>query len=321
MLVQVATTHGHCELRRVAVPERPDAAPLLLVHGIAVNHRNLDPWGRFSLARALAAAGRDVWLLTLRSGRHELTARDRAAVDFTAMVREDLPLAAAEVLRQTGAERIDYVGFSMGGMLAYAALGRTLPERQVRRVAIIGSPGRVMPHLPRWLLRLPVGTLRLRLWAGLVAFAAEWFWTPIHRRLLQPDNCEPGLQRHACAEAVQDIPGPLLRQFADWALAGGALVVDGAPVLDGLRKVATPVHFFVGAADHLGPPAAVRVAWEAWGAETGVAKGWTLFARAEGHTADYGHVDLTIGRRAPDEVLPRIVDFLCRPGALESRAA
>jgi pimeloyl-ACP methyl ester carboxylesterase len=237
------------------------------------------------------------------------------------MVREDLPRAVAQVLRQTGAERLDYVGFSMGGMLAYAALGRTVPESLVRRVAIIGSPGRVHAPLPRWVLRLPLGTLPLRLGAGLVAFAAEWFWTPLHRWVLQPDNCEPGLQRHACAEAVADIPGPLLREFAGWALADGQPRLDGEPVLDGLRRLCTPVHFFVGAADRLGAPAAVRLAHDAWGADTGAAKGWTLFGRAEGFSADYGHVDLVIGRRAPDEVLPRIVDFLCDSAKSERRAA
>ena len=44
-------------------------------------------------------------------------------------------------------------------------------------------------------------------------------------------------------------------------------------VLDGLRRVQTPVHFFVGAADRLGAPAAVRVALGSWLA---AAFGWAL---------------------------------------------
>ena len=55
-LVRLATPHGHAELRRIAVPAVADPVPLLLVHGVAVNHRNLDPWGRWSHSRAFAAA-------------------------------------------------------------------------------------------------------------------------------------------------------------------------------------------------------------------------------------------------------------------------
>jgi hypothetical protein len=35
--------------------------------------------------------------------------------------------------------------------------------------------------------------------------------------------------------------------------------------------------------------------------------------RAFGHADDYGHVDLVVGKRAHEEVLPLIVDFLGRP--------
>ena len=43
-----------------------DETPVLLVHGIATNHRNIDAEADASLARYMRARGRDVWLLTLR---------------------------------------------------------------------------------------------------------------------------------------------------------------------------------------------------------------------------------------------------------------
>ena len=33
---------------------------------------------------------------------------------------------------------------------------------------------------------------------------------------------------------------------------------------------------------------------------------------SEGFSTDYGHGDLVLGRRAPDEVFPRIAEFLAR---------
>lgn len=65
------------ELRRITQPVAQVLPPVLLVHGIAINHRNMDTHPDYSLARALAKTGRDVWLLTLRSGRSDLSAAER----------------------------------------------------------------------------------------------------------------------------------------------------------------------------------------------------------------------------------------------------
>ena len=57
------------ELRRLTPPAMPSLPPVLLVHGVAANHRNVDLQPDRSLARYLHARGRDVWLVMLRSGR------------------------------------------------------------------------------------------------------------------------------------------------------------------------------------------------------------------------------------------------------------
>ena len=76
------------ELRRVPRPgdgaTRSGLPPVLLVHGLAANHRNQDLHPDCSLARHLAASGRDVWLLTLRSGR-ALRWAERKQARFAAM--------------------------------------------------------------------------------------------------------------------------------------------------------------------------------------------------------------------------------------------
>ena len=77
----IATADGSAiELRRVPVPEGVERAgpPALLVHGLALNHRNHDMLEDLSLARYMAKRGRDVWLLTLRSGRADLGWRERS---------------------------------------------------------------------------------------------------------------------------------------------------------------------------------------------------------------------------------------------------
>jgi hypothetical protein len=48
-----------------------------MVHGLSANHRNNDLIPDHSIARHLRAHGRDVWLLTLRSGHPMKTWRAR----------------------------------------------------------------------------------------------------------------------------------------------------------------------------------------------------------------------------------------------------
>ena len=329
----VATPDGsRIELRQVPVPVGVMLAtlpPVLLVHGIGANYRNNDLQPNFSLARHLAAQGHDVWLLTLRSGLGRWTRAESLRVRFAAMVKEDVPLAVATVLARTGAAAVDYVGFSMGGMLLYAALGRTLPARLVRRAVIVGSPARVtaprqllplLRRLPRW--AVPGGHYKLG--AHAFAFASEWVQTPIHRALINPDNMTAGMTRAVLVNMVEDIPASLNADFLEWAVHDGAIRVDGVPVLPGLADIDVPALFFAGSADRLAPPAAVKLAFDAWGAARGdrAVKRLVVLGRSHGYRADYGHGDLAVGAHATGELFEPIARFLGEgePFATEPRS-
>jgi pimeloyl-ACP methyl ester carboxylesterase len=307
------------ELRRlpaVADVEIPLLPPVLIVHGLGANHRNNDLHPDASLARALAAVGRDVWLLTLRSGVGGWTPAEASRVRFEGMVTEDLPLAIGSVLDRTGAAALDYVGFSMGGMLLYAALGRTVAEPRLRRVVILGSPARVaaprlflplLRRVPRWLV--PHG--RYKLGAHALAFASEWVRTPIHRMIVNPENVTVGLTRTALVNMVEDVPAPLHADLLSFATRDGAIRVDGEPVLPRLATVAIPALFFGGIADRLAPPDAVQAAFDAWGsARPGLRKRFVVLGRSYGARADYGHADLAMGVHAAIELFAPIARFL-----------
>lgn len=316
------------ELRRVelmkgGVPLEPDSAlpPVLLVHGLGANHRNHDLHPDYSLARYLSGRGRDVWLVTLRSGLRGRTRAQTRLVRFPNMVREDIPLAVRTVLERTGFERLDYVGFSMGGMLLYAAIGRTVPETQIRRAVVIGSPAVIrppfrVPFAARF-ARLPLGLLphtRLRLMARSAAFASEWLKTPLHHAVFNPLNVAKGVARMSLANVIEDVPGPLNYDFAIWALSDkGALTLDGQSVVESLADVRVPALFFAGASDRIAPPTSVRVAYDMWAANhADVPKSFVLLGRNTGAHEDYGHGDMTIGTHVREDIFEPLAEFLER---------
>ena len=99
-------------LNRAASDRRPTDAgpqgessklPVLLLHGLAMNHRNHDSCEDASFARHLHKQGRDVWLLTSRSGRTGMTVLGPKHSTFAAMVQHDVPCAVQAVLAHTGA--------------------------------------------------------------------------------------------------------------------------------------------------------------------------------------------------------------------------
>ncbi|KIG14340.1 Polyhydroxyalkanoic acid synthase [Enhygromyxa salina] len=301
---------------RVSTRSEFSDPPILMVHGIASNHRNIDAEEGRSLARYLRDLGRDVWLLTLRSGQPSLTIGQRARVDFASMVEHDLPRAIEFVRKQTDSPSIDYVGFSMGGILLYAALGRTVEAQSLRRVATIGSPARVSPpirvlralgFLPRFVFRV----VWLRALARMSAFAIEGVHTPLHRQIYNPLNVDRGATSRALVNLIEDVPAPLSADFAKWALGDGIVRVAGEDVLARLSEVHVPAIFFAGAADKVAHPEAVRAAYDAWGADTDeVEKRFVVLGVDNGCEQDYGHGDLAIGERLTAELFVPLAEFL-----------
>jgi pimeloyl-ACP methyl ester carboxylesterase len=317
----LATEDGaFVELRRLPPPSAPaPLPPVLCVHGIGIDHHNLDMFEGRSLARHLMGRGRDVWLLTLRSGMRSPHRRP-ALTSFDRMARYDVPLAIREVLAKTGAPALDYVGFSMGGMLAYAALGQVMPKGAVERVAIMGSPGlveapdpisRVLAHLlPAWLVpHLPLETI-----CRLLARPASWILTPIHERIVHTRNMIHADYKVAMA-TIASISRPLLQDFKRFVTHGGLVRFEGKALLPPLADLDLPLHVVAGEHDHVAPPHAVKAAFDLWGsAHRGVQKAFWIAGHESGAVHGYGHGDLAMGVRVELEVLVRVGDFLMRQG-------
>jgi pimeloyl-ACP methyl ester carboxylesterase len=261
--------------------------------------------------------------LTLRSGLTRPSLFGAGNQSFRHLCEHDLPCAVRAVLERTGHPQLDLVGYSMGGMVMYGSLGRTLDPALLRRALIYAAPG-IVPRLrllawARYLPRSLTPTVPLRILMRTFAFAHAVLPSFTKRIFYNPQNVSPEIARRVMFELFEDIPGRLGADFVRWAADGGRLSLHGSPLLDGLREIDVPACFFAGTADLLAPPESVRAAFDAWGADVPhCQKALLLLGRDTGTEHDYGHGDFALGADAPRDVFAPAARFLAvGPRALD----
>lgn len=282
------------------------AEPVLLCHGLGANRFNLDFDERYSVARYLARRGFETWVLELR-GRGlagpplEATFDDQAQHDVAAAIRTVL---------STGVKKVNWVGHSKGGLAVFAHLARN-PLAPVNAVVAIGSPVTfaVQPGLKRF-IRTIAPILKLRtIPTGRVRALAMMGPPPgpLSRYMVLESNMDPLIVKRSLANVAADIPGGVGRQFARWILTGNFDSHDGAfDYRANMTAVRCPLMLIAGSRDLLAPPLAVARAKEFVGTAAKV----VVAGKAHGFAEDYGHGDLVLGRRAPDEIFPLLESFL-----------
>jgi pimeloyl-ACP methyl ester carboxylesterase len=285
--------------------ERRFGEPVILCHGLGANRFHMDFDERYSLARYLARAGFETWVLELR-GRGlagpcgEATFDDQAEYDVGSALRTVLSTGAREVL---------WVGHSKGGLVLYAHLARH-PRAPVRAAAVLGSPFTfaVQPGLKRFIQRIePLLKLKViptRRITGIALFGAPP--GPLSRYMMLADNMEPDVVRKALANVPSDVYGGVVRQFAQWIASDTFCTADGICYREPLAELRQPFLLVAGSKDLLAPPLAVARAEEHLGGPVKL----VVAGRAHGFAEDYGHADMVLGRRAPDEIFPLVEAFL-----------
>jgi pimeloyl-ACP methyl ester carboxylesterase len=300
----------------------PRALPVLLVHGLAANRASLD-FGleRFSLSAHLAEVGFDCFAVDLRGHGASRTPPPGGTADssFDDYLRLDVPAALEAVRLASGRDRVLWVGHSQGGLLGMAACALH-PERVAALVAI-GAPAffprrREFGRLDGLLLRL---TLRFgRVLARMVAPFAGYYHPGLSELPSNPRNVSRQVYRRLLVNVVENVPGAAARQLAGWLAKDTFTSRDGTvDYRAALARATQPALFIAGEADRLAPPQAVERAAAAWGGEVRLVR----IGKASRASCDYGHSDLLFGRSAPEEVFPRVRDYLIeKDAALSARA-
>jgi pimeloyl-ACP methyl ester carboxylesterase len=294
---------------RAARPNGGD--PVVLCPGIGTNRLALDLSDDASLAKYLAAAGHDTWIVELRgrglSTRPRLFGRYRYDWSFDEYVEKDAPAAIDTVLRATGAERVHWVGFSLGGMVGYALLGDPKQAARIGSAVILGAPatfGFQRKYLFSWPLR-NLRWVRHRSLMRLLAPIGGWLKPSLFQN---KENISSETVRKMMVNATANFARNEMLQYGDWVANDRFRSIDQRrDYRKDLARATAPVLLIAGNKDRLAPPPSVKDALELIGSTE---KKFVIASRGQSFEANYGHYDLVVGTRAPKEIYPLVGDWL-----------
>jgi hypothetical protein len=313
--------------------ESPSRGPVLLIGGLAMRANSFyDTPSRPSLVDALVAAGHDVWVENWRTSI-DLPAKDytldRAAV-------YDHPAAIRKVREETGCERLDAVAHCMGSasltmsvvaglvpdlrtvVSSAVSLHIALDQRSRRRIAWLVPPmSLVMRGFdPQWAARAPSalagGLGRWARFAGRgysdpLTAATTYFYGGQPEALWQRDNVDAETLEWLTREFGY-APLSFFRQMGRSAERGHLVPVEGLPELgDDLLAAGPPAGtrftFLAGLGNRFFLPQGQRRTWKHF---DDLQPQKHSIVELEG----FSHLDVLVGRRANQEVFPRILEAL-----------
>jgi alpha-beta hydrolase superfamily lysophospholipase len=308
-----ARTDGRVEPSDAAAPCR---GVVLMIHGYGQNRYAFHLPAR-SMVNHVARAGFDVYNVDLRGrGRsgHLGAERATAVLDF---VREDVPTALDEIRRLSGPQPVFLVGHSLGGVISYCvAVDR--PE-QIGGIVTLGSPYHFTLG-SRWLgsvsaaflaldrrLQLPNFAVPTRTWGSFVRATRRFVESPIyplpfrgfHRGAIEPEV----LSQHM-ALAMDSGSVATMRAMFAWANEVRAQRAGGEGLFgyaSRFEAIDVPLLIIAGKHDDLAPPASVEPAYELSGSSDKTYR-----------VLPFGHIDMLVGRDAPQLSWPLIEAWLGR---------
>ncbi|NOZ21523.1 MAG: alpha/beta hydrolase [Planctomycetes bacterium] len=314
-------------------PEGPDSGrvPVILCHGLGYNGRFWSLDAEHDFPSYLRDAGYDTWVVDLRGAGEsakpvwdfvrlpdvrprEVAKMKLGNLDWCAdeHIQYDVPAAVDLVRKETGRDKVAWVGHSLGGMIMFGYLEK-FGDEKIQCFAAIGSP-MIIPRPPNNILRdIPgfQGVMKMvnNRWQAIAGAATlSQFKSPIDTLFYNKDNVALPVIMALYLHATEDLPPKMIAQTLVLAKTGEFTSMDGSfNYTAEVGKTKIPILLIAGKVDNMGDCEGVR---EVYHRVSSKDKTFRLFGLANGDSIDYGHDDLIIGRRAPKEVFPFIRNWL-----------
>ena len=299
-------------------PKEPlhGAPPVVLCADVGLSGALFDLHDEVSLARFLADQGHDVWVVDLRGrGRSEkprLWGRRRCRWTFDDFVEFDVPAALAAIARETGHDRVQWVGHGLGAAVALAACSGVDAPHLTSLVGLSLSvqfrhPGPLLTGGVSWLLRRIWSPSAVRVLAPLLGRVN----LPPFRGLQNRDNVDGPIYRRALLNGVCPLPRAEVEQYAGWLDRDRFASQDGrVDYRKHMKSIDFPVMILGGRDDPLAPRSMVEATLELL--ESAPQTALVSAGRRRGLSADYGRLDLVLGRNARRDIYPHVLAWLDR---------
>ncbi len=304
----------------------PHRMPVFLCHGMGSNRADLDYPGLdqdLSLARYLHRHGHDVWVVELRgAGRSSRPGPLGLGYGWVLddYIVHDIPAAVRRVLDLTARPAIHWVGHSMGGMLAYPFLAMSDPDI-CRSCVTVGAPS--LARVSHWafdaalkgvwaLDYVPVlpNKWTARLFSPFVRYLRGSIERLLGTFIYNPENMTDETLRCLMQNAVENLSPALVKHLGEaYKTKHHRSYYRTFSIRDNLRRIETPVLIVAGSLDEMTPADDLKYVYEHVSSND---KEFVIVGKQSGATAEYGHVDLILGKNAPRDVFPMIQAWIAR---------
>jgi len=319
------------------IGEPQQKPPVILCHGLNQNYLSWDLMPPLSFARYLADHGYDVWSVSLRgSGKStkpgwvqflelnqlKLDLLDPSQFDHSKFnwniddhITKDIPTLIQFIRNKTGSEEVTWIGHSMGGLILVAYLGLT-QDPAVKNAILIGVMGKVEQPPSEILQRIVTQEelLRMSLFINTknISIASAPFSDTSKGALQILSYNQQNMSKEALARfhshVVENSSPGVVTQMKLLVQTGDFLSADGAINYSAnIPNVKANLLCLAGKLDNMAPPGSVLSIYHKAQSPD---KTYRLFGIANGYSADYGHNDLLLGKKAPEEVYPYILSWL-----------
>lgn len=290
-------------LERRYLPSGARLPPVILVHGFAQNRFTWDCSQR-SMQNYLAAQGFDVWNMELR-GHGNSTGQ--GAESFSEYVKDMIDVA------HYIDEPAFWVGHSLGGATVYASATQMNPLkcRGIIGIAALYHFGnnpiiRQLCHLTQFLGRLPlIGNLQVRTRMGGVLLSKLYGISDVVGYTFPlsgwwPGTVEPELFDERMRLGMDWTSVQVWKEMAAWGTQ------QAFPYAKEWSQLDIPLLVLLGDKDHLLTIRDGRPAYLESGSKD---KTLVIFDDFK-HESHYGHLDIILGKKAPQYVWPTLSDWL-----------
>jgi polyhydroxyalkanoate synthase len=322
--------------------KRPDGSfkpAVILCHGFNFNNLFWDLDESVSLARYLAEKGYDVWSPSLRGSgkssksvmsnlrqgfKFNLEAIKDGIADLNKFnwtiddhIQKDAPAIIEYVKKESGFDKVYWIGHSMGGIVMYGYL-ETVRQDDIAGFMPIGSMTWIDHPLPPHLQKVAdqESLLQASLIINTRAAAQLRGWTfgavkyPIEELLFKRENVDEKVAALLFKKGVDDTAPGVIAQFSKSLKAGYMLSNDGSvSYAEKLKDLEVPIMIIAGADDAF---ASFESLVDCHSTVASTDKTFILFSKEFGYSEDYGHSDVIIGKNSKEEIYPIILSWLDR---------